>query len=90
MLAFFWLFARYVERKTRSGLARDLLLVALGLGTMLYPYGGMFVGHALAAAAAFSAFILMDDPRVDHPAPDGGRGGSGCGSGRPGFWRRWR
>ena len=53
MLAFFWLFARYVERKTRSGLARDLLLVALGLGTMLYPYGGMFVGHALAAAAAF-------------------------------------
>ena len=69
MLAFFWLFARYVERKTRSGLARDLLLVALGLGTMLYPYGGMFVGHALAAAAVFSAFILMDDPRVDQPAP---------------------
>ena len=57
MLAFFWLFARYVERKTRSGLARDLLLIALGLGTMLYPYGGMFVGHALAAAAAFAAFI---------------------------------
>ena len=68
MLAFLWLFARYVERKTRSGLARDLLLVALGLGTMLYPYGGMFVGHALAAAAVFSAFILMDDPRADHPA----------------------
>ena len=65
MLAFFWLFARYVERKTRSGLARDLLLVALGLGTMLYPYGGMFVGHALAAAAVFAAFILLDDPRVD-------------------------
>jgi len=69
MLAFLWLFARYVERKTRSGLARDLLLVALGLGTMLYPYGGMFVGHALAAAAAFAAFILVDDPRVDLPAP---------------------
>ena len=68
MLAFFGLFARYVERKTRSGLARDLLLVALGLGTMLYPYGGMFVGHALAAAAVFAAFILVDDPRVDPPA----------------------
>jgi hypothetical protein len=68
MLAFFWLFARYVERKTRSGLARDLLLVALGLGTMLYPYGGMFVGHALAAAAAFSAFILIDDPGVEREA----------------------
>ena len=32
-------------------------IVALGLGTMLYPYGGMFVGHALAAAAAFSAIF---------------------------------
>jgi hypothetical protein len=67
MLGFLWLFGRYVERKTRSGLARDLLLVALGLGTMLYPYGGMFVGHALAAAAVFSAFILLDDRRVDWP-----------------------
>ncbi|HEY6475911.1 MAG TPA: hypothetical protein VI456_04970 [Polyangia bacterium] len=63
LLAFLWAFARYVERKTGSALARDLLLVALGLGTMLYPYGGMFVGHALAAAAAFSAFMLLDDPR---------------------------
>lgn len=69
MLGFLWLFAGYVERKTRSGLARDLLLVALGLGTMLYPYGGMFVGHALAAAAAFSAFILMDDPDIERRAP---------------------
>jgi hypothetical protein len=74
MLAFFWLFARYVERKTRSPLARDLLLIALGLGTMLYPYGGMFVGHALAAAAIFSAFILVDDPRLDAAAPGEARG----------------
>ena len=58
MLVFFWFFAGYVERKTGSALARDLLLVVLGLGTMLYPYGGMFVGHALAAAAAFGAFML--------------------------------
>ncbi len=73
MLVFFWMFARYVERKTRSGLARDLLVIALGLGTMLYPYGGMFVGHALAAAAVFSAFILVDDPRVDLPAAQQGQ-----------------
>src|SRR6185312_15784274 len=51
--------------ETGPALARDLLLVALALGTMLYPYGGMFVGHALAAAAAFGAFMLIDDPRVD-------------------------
>src|SRR5206468_6076351 len=60
MCAFLWAFARYVERATGSGFARDLAVVALGLGTMLYPYGGMFVGHALAAAAAFSAFMLID------------------------------
>lgn len=69
MLAFFWFFAGYVERKTGAALARDLLLVALALGTMLYPYGGMFVGHALAAAAAFGAFMLIDDPRVDAAGP---------------------
>jgi hypothetical protein len=67
LLAFLWAFARYVERRTGSALARDLLVVALGLGTMLYPYGGMFVGHALAAAATFSAFMLIDDPRKDQP-----------------------
>jgi len=60
MAVFLWAFARYVERKTGSALARDLLVIALGLGTLLYPYGGMFVGHALAAAAAFSAFMLLD------------------------------
>ncbi|HEY4186070.1 MAG TPA: hypothetical protein VGP07_13430, partial [Polyangia bacterium] len=68
LLVFLGAFARYVERKTGSALARDLLLVALGLGTMLYPYGGMFVGHALAAAAAFSAFMLIDDPGDDGAA----------------------
>jgi hypothetical protein len=63
MAVFLWAFARYVERKTGSALARDLLVIALGLGTLLYPYGGMFVGHALAAAAAFSAFMLLDRDR---------------------------
>ena len=60
VLAFLWAFARWVERATGSPRARDLLVGALGLGTMLYPYGVLFVGHALAAAAAFSAFMLLD------------------------------
>jgi hypothetical protein len=67
---FLWAFARYVERLTGSARARDLLVVALGLGTMMYPYGGLYVGHALAAATAFSAFMLLDAapgiaPRVE-------------------------
>ena len=49
ILAFLWGFARWVERSTGSARARDLMVVALGLGTMLYPYGVIFVGHALAA-----------------------------------------
>jgi len=73
---FFFAFARYVERATRSPLARDLLVLALGLGTLMYPYGNLFVGHALAAAAAFSAFLVLD-------AEDGDEVG---GSWRPRGW----
>jgi hypothetical protein len=71
VLLFLWAFARYVEQRTGAPLARDLLVVALGLGTMLYPYGGMFVGHALAAAAAFSAFMLLDAPDDDEATTAG-------------------
>jgi hypothetical protein len=61
LCAFLLLFARYAERVTGSAWARDAAVIALGMGTILYPYGNMFVGHALAAAAAFSAFILLDE-----------------------------
>jgi hypothetical protein len=64
LCAFLFFFARYVERVSGSRRASDLLVVALGLGTLLYPYGNMFVGHALAAAAAFSAFMLLDPPET--------------------------
>ncbi len=56
---FLFCFARWVEHITRSAGARDLLVVALGAGSILYPYGVIFVGHALAAALAFSAFMLL-------------------------------
>jgi hypothetical protein len=68
---FFWFFAGYVERVTRSATARDLAVVGLGLGTLMYPYGQIFVGHALAAAAAFGSFMLLAPPegRDDAPGP---------------------
>jgi hypothetical protein len=56
---FLFFFARWAERITGSSGARDLLVVGLGLGSILYPYGVIFVGHALAAALAFSAFMLL-------------------------------
>jgi hypothetical protein len=59
-LAFFLLlFARHVERETGSPAARDLLVVGLGLGTMFYPYGLMFVGHAQSAALLFAGYIAV-------------------------------
>lgn len=81
MAVFLWAFARYVERKTRSARARDLLVIALGLGTLLYPYGGMFVGHALAAAAAFGAFMCLDDVRGEPPSTEGATNWSLAGAG---------
>src|SRR5438552_8558239 len=44
-LLFLLVFGRWVERRTQSAAARDLLTVAVGLGTLLYPYGVLFVGH---------------------------------------------
>jgi len=83
-LTFLLLFGRWVERRTRSPGARDLLTVAVGLGTLLYPYGILFVGHAQAAMLGFGAFMALawgpgddererrGDRRDDHratPAP---------------------
>lgn len=69
---FLLFFARHVERVTRSPAARDLLVVGLGLGTLLYPYGVIFVGHALAAAAAFGCYMLLADEREERLDEQGG------------------
>jgi len=66
---FLFFFARYVERITGSGAARDLLVAGLGMGSMIFPYGVVFVGHALAAAMAFSAFMLLSLEPVAQPRP---------------------
>ena len=60
IVVFLFFFARWVERVTTSSAARDLLVAGLGLGTMLDPNGVIFVGHALAAALAFSGFMLLE------------------------------
>ena len=67
LCAFLFLFAGYAGRVTGSAWARDAAVVALGMGTLMYAYGNMFVGHALAAATAFGAFILLDEAPEDAP-----------------------
>ena len=67
--AFLFFFARYARRVTDSPWARDIAVITLGLGTILFPYGNVFVGHALAAATAFGAFMLLDDGRQEAGLP---------------------
>jgi len=58
-MCLFWLFvARRLERELEEPALRALLLGGLAFGTMLYPYGILYVGHALGAALAFSGFLL--------------------------------
>ena len=66
MALFLWIFAGRIERETRSPYARDLLTLGLGLGTMLYPYGLTYVGHAQSAALLFAGFLAL------YPAPQTG------------------
>jgi len=62
---FLYVFARYIERVSGSAAMRDLLVVALGAGTLIFPYGRLFVGHAQAAALAFSGYILLSGQKDD-------------------------
>ena len=72
LLAFLWFFARRIEHETESPFARDLLTLALGLGTMFYPYGLAFVGHVPSAALAFAGFLALvpaRGPQAQAPLP---------------------
>jgi hypothetical protein len=69
-IAFLFIFARWIEKRTRSPAARDLLVVGLGAGTMLYPYGILFVAHAQASIAAFASFMLLSRRARPPDAPD--------------------
>ena len=56
-------------------MARDLLTLGVGLGTMLYPYGLTFVGHAQSAALLFTGFLALT-PGTDYTTahdPESGR-----------------
>jgi hypothetical protein len=62
LCAFLFFFARYVEGVSRSAAARDLLTAGFALGTIFFPYAVIFVGHSLAAAAGFGAYMLLAPP----------------------------
>jgi hypothetical protein len=63
LVLFLRLFGARVERITGSRKIRDLLTLGLGVGTLIYPYGVLYVGHALGAALAFCSFLLLHPDR---------------------------
>ena len=69
MSVFLFFFAAHVEKVTRSVAARDLLTAGLALGTIVFPYAVIFVGHSLAAACAFGAYMLLAPPSEGEPPP---------------------
>ena len=63
MLVFFAWLLLWLHHQTPHPFVRDGVWLSLALGSLLYGYGLLFVSHALSAAAAFSAFVLLWEHR---------------------------
>ena len=63
MCVFLWLFSGYLRRVAKDPGVADVIFVGVALGSLLYPYGIHFVGHGLAAAASFGAFMVLTPER---------------------------
>jgi hypothetical protein len=72
LLLFLYAFARFTDRVLTDPAIRMLSVAAVGLGSTILTYGGMFASHALTAAALFSAYMLIyrqrEEPNSIAPA----------------------
>jgi hypothetical protein len=59
MCGFLWILCGYLRRVVGSSGFADLLFVGVALGSLIYPYAIHFVGHSLAAATSFGAFMVL-------------------------------
>ncbi|MBL8716536.1 MAG: hypothetical protein JNL79_11105 [Myxococcales bacterium] len=59
-------FERFLRRFVPDVVFRMTAVVAAGLGTNFLAYAQMFVSHAAFACAAFSAFAVITEERLDH------------------------
>lgn len=58
LLLFLYAFARFSDRVVTDPAIRMLAVAAVGLGSTMLTYGGMYASHALTAAALFSVYML--------------------------------
>jgi len=77
-LIFLVLFHGFLTRAGVGTSIAEAAFLSVALGSLLYGYGMLFVGHAVAAAAAFGAFMLAHDARR-------GGGPAGVATGRQAF-----
>jgi hypothetical protein len=64
-LWFLYAFHRWLARKGGPPVVRDAIVLSLGVGSLLYAYGMLFVSHTLSAATAFGAFMILEKARRD-------------------------
>lgn len=64
LLFLFFLHRWLLRRVPSEPVLADATVFAIGLGSLLYGYGMMFVSHTQSAAAAFGAFALLEDART--------------------------
>lgn len=64
LLFLFFLHRWLLRRVPGEPVLADATVLAIGLGSLLYGYGMMFVSHTQSAAAAFGAFALLSDART--------------------------
>ncbi len=76
-LWFLYAFHRWLARKGGPPVVRDALVLSMGMGSMLYAYGLIFVSHTLSAAAAFGAFMILERARREGEITGGRAIGAG-------------
>lgn len=64
LLFLFFLHRWLLRRVASEPVLADATVFAVGLGSLLYGYGMMFVSHTQSAAAAFGAFALLTEART--------------------------
>ena len=62
-LWFLFAFHRWLARRGGPPVLRDSVVLSIGVGSMLFAYGMLFVSHTLSAATAFGAFMILERAR---------------------------
>lgn len=71
VLVFLFFFYGWLGARTRSPGLRDAVFLSVALGSLLFGYTYLFVSHTTSAAAAFGAFMLLQDARASGRASHG-------------------